>query len=120
MRTALLLSLVPAAIALAAAGMFVPAYADEGVMPDHATLLAVTTLNAPQDRGFDIMFVAVPHRISSDKSSVTLWDEIAPPARQPVPVPAPRPGATQHTMACSAGMPAASMMRTRVRIPDIQ
>ncbi|PFH26722.1 MULTISPECIES: hypothetical protein [Burkholderia] len=105
MRKALLLSFVPAAIALAAACPFMPAYADESVTPDHAMLLAESTLNARQDDEFDVMFVAAPQPLSSNKSSVTLWDEITPPAPLPMPIPAPRPGDMQHAMAGSAGSP---------------
>ena len=105
MRKALLVSFVPAAIALAAASPFMPAYAGESVTPDHATLLAESTLNARQDDQFDIMFVAAPQPLSSDQSSVTLWDEITPPAPlpMPMPIPAPRPGDMQHAMAGGAG-----------------
>lgn len=105
MRKALLLSFVPAAIALAAVCPFIPAYAGESVTSDHATLLAENTPNARHDDGFDIMFVATPQPLSSDKSSVTLWDEIVPPARLPMPIPAPRPGDMQHAMAGGAGSP---------------
>ncbi|WP_346265277.1 hypothetical protein [Burkholderia sp. IDO3] len=103
MRKALFLSFMPAAIALAAGGPFMPAYAGESVTPDRATLLAESTLNARQDDEFDIMFVAAPQPLSSDKSSVTLWDEIVPPARLPMPIPAPRPGDMRHAMAGGSG-----------------
>lgn len=102
MRKALLLSFAPAVIALAAACPFMPAYAGESVTPAHATQLAESTLNARQDDEFDIMFVAAPQPPSSDKSSVTLWDEITPPAPLPMPIPAPGPGDMQHVMAGGA------------------
>ncbi|MBY4870712.1 hypothetical protein K6W76_30150 [Burkholderia anthina] len=103
MRKIPLLSFLPAAIALAAACPFIPAYAGESMMPGHATLLAESTLNARQEDEFGIMFVAAPQPLSSDKSSVTLWDEIAPPARLPMPIPAPRPGDMQHAMEGGVG-----------------
>ncbi|WP_175721818.1 hypothetical protein [Burkholderia anthina] len=105
MRKALLLSFMPAAIALAAACPFIPADAGESATPDRATLVAENPLNARYDDAFDSMFVAAPQPLSSDKSSVTLWDEIAPPARLPMPIPAPRPGDMQHVMAEGAGNP---------------
>ena len=57
--------------------------------------------NAPrvqQDHRVGIVPIAAPQACSSDKTSVTLWDELVPPARLPIPIPVPLPGNAQHAM----------------------
>ncbi len=94
-----------ATIAFALACLFMPARADESAERARAQLAD----NAPgmqQDNQFIVVPVAVPQARSSDKTSVTLWDEIAPPSPlQPlhVPLPAPRRDDAQHAMQGNTG-----------------
>ncbi|MBY4694248.1 hypothetical protein K6W21_09125 [Burkholderia latens] len=102
MRTTFSLSFRQMAIACALACQFVPAHAEESAKSARALLLADNTPDVYHDKRSGIVPVAVPRPRSSDKTSVTLWDEIAPPARLPVPMPVPRPGDAQHAMEHSA------------------
>ncbi|WP_175945707.1 hypothetical protein [Burkholderia pyrrocinia] len=86
MRKHLLLSFVPMAISLSAAGPPAPAHADE---------------NAPgmqPGNGFGIVTVSSPQPLPAGKTSVTLWDEIPPPPQLPTPLPVPQPHDPQHAM----------------------
>ncbi|WP_244122199.1 hypothetical protein [Burkholderia latens] len=65
-------------------------------------MLADNTPGMHRDNRFGIVPVAVPQPRSSDNTSVTLWDEITPPARPPMPIPVQHPGYTQHAMERSA------------------
>lgn len=93
-------------IAFALACLFMPARADESAERARA-LLADNAPAMQEDNRFIVVPVAVPQARSSDKTSVTLWDEIAPPSPLPlplhVPLPAPRPGDTQHAMQGNTG-----------------
>ncbi|VWD63208.1 hypothetical protein BLA50215_07674 [Burkholderia lata] len=99
MRKHLLLSFVPMAIAVAAAGPPTPAHADEGTNPDRATLLAANAPSMQHGNGFGIVTVSSPKPPQAGKTSVTLWDEIPPPQLPlPMPLPLPQPGDVQHAM----------------------
>jgi hypothetical protein len=97
MRKHLLLSFVPLAIAVAAAGPPTRVRADEGTTPDHAMLLAANALNMQHGNGFGIVTVSSPQLLPAGRTSVTLWDEIPPP-QLPMPLPIPQPGDVQHAM----------------------
>ncbi|MGS0893497.1 hypothetical protein ACVBGC_13300 [Burkholderia stagnalis] len=96
MRKRLSLSFVPIAVALAAAGLNAAARADEAVQPKQAALLAQSASGTQPDGGFGVVTVSAPQC----KTSVTLWDEIAPPNPLPIPIPVsvPQPGDVQHAM----------------------
>nr|WP_318654685.1 hypothetical protein [Burkholderia sp. S-53] len=98
MRQHHLLSFVPMAIALAAAGPPVPAHADENVKLDRAMLLAENAPGMQSGNGFSVLNVSAPQPLPAGKTSVTLWDEIPPPPLLPTPLPAPQPGEVQHAM----------------------
>ncbi|WP_272148349.1 hypothetical protein [Burkholderia cepacia] len=91
------------AIAFALACPFMPARADDSARPERSILLADNAPSLQQDNRFVIVPVAVPKPRSSDKTLVTLWDEITPPAPVPMPIPAPHPGDAQHAMEGNAG-----------------
>lgn len=97
MRKHLLLSFVPMAIAVAAAGPPAPARADESTNPDRAMLLAANAPSMQHGNGFGIVTVSSPQLLPAGRTSVTLWDEIPPP-QLPMPLPAPQPGDVQHAM----------------------
>ncbi|MCA8018270.1 hypothetical protein [Burkholderia metallica] len=97
MRKHLLLSFVPLAIAVAAAGPPTAARADEGTPADRAMLLAANAPGIQHGNGFGIVTVAAPRSPPGGRTSVTLWDEIPPP-QLPVPLPAPQPDDVQHAM----------------------
>lgn len=98
MRIHFSLSFRQMAIACALACPFLPAHAEQSVKAERALLLADNIPCMHHDSRVGIMPVAVPQPRSSDNTSVTLWDEITPPARLPVPIPVPRPGDAQHAM----------------------
>ncbi|OXI24159.1 hypothetical protein CFB43_05430 [Burkholderia sp. AU15512] len=98
MRKHLLLSFVPMAIAVAAAGPPAPARADESTNPDRAMLLAANTPSMQHGNGFGIVTVSSPQPLPAGRTSVTLWDEIPPPPQLPTPLPAPQQGDFQHAM----------------------
>jgi hypothetical protein len=102
MRIPFSLSFGQVAIAFALACPFLPAHAEESAKPERALLLADNMPGMHHDSRFGIVPVAVPQPRSSDDTSVTLWDEITPPARLPVPIPVPRPGDAQHALERSA------------------
>ncbi|MBN3770803.1 MULTISPECIES: hypothetical protein [unclassified Burkholderia] len=97
MRKHLLLSFVPMAIAVAAAGPPTPVRADESTNPDRAMLLAANAPSTQHGNGFGIVTVSSPQPLPAGRTSVTLWDEIPPP-QLPMPLPAPQPGDVQHAM----------------------
>ncbi|VWD47096.1 hypothetical protein [Burkholderia lata] len=97
MRKHLLLSFVPMAIAVAAAGPPAPACADESTNPDRAMLLAANAPSMQHGNGFGIVTVSSPQPLPAGRTSVTLWDEIPPP-QLPMPLPVPQPGDVQHAM----------------------
>lgn len=97
MRKHLLLSFVPMAIAVAAAGPPTPVRADDSTNPDRAMLLAANAPSMQHGNGFGIVTVSSPQPLPAGRTSVTLWDEIPPP-QLPMPLPAPQPGDVQHAM----------------------
>ena len=97
MRKHLLLSFVPMAIAVAAAGPPTLVRADEGANPDRAMLLAANAPSMQHGNGFGIVTVSSPQPLPAGRTSVTLWDEIPPP-QLPMPLPVPQPGDAQHAM----------------------
>lgn len=103
MRTFFLLSCVQMTIAFALACHFMPARSEERTRPEHAMPLADNAPRMQQDHRFGIVPVAAPQARSSDKSSVTLWDELVPPARLPIPIHVALPGNAQHAMEGHAG-----------------
>ncbi|AYQ37725.1 hypothetical protein BLA9940_04152 [Burkholderia aenigmatica] len=102
MRNHLLLSFVPMAIAVAAAGPPTLVRADESTNQDRAMLLAANAPSMQHGTGFGIVTVSAPQPLPAGRTSVTLWDEIPPPPQLPiplpVPLPAPQPGDVQHAM----------------------
>jgi hypothetical protein len=98
MRKHLLLSFVPMALALSAAGPPAPARADEIAKPDRAMLLAENAPSLQHGNGFGIVTVSAPQPLPTGKATVTLWDEIPPPPQLPMPLPVPQPGDVQHAM----------------------
>ncbi|RQR31352.1 MULTISPECIES: hypothetical protein [unclassified Burkholderia] len=104
MRTLFSRSFGQVTIAFALACLFMPVRADESAERARA-LLADDAPGMQQGNRFIIVPVAVPQPRSSDKTSVTLWDEIPPPSPLPLPVPrpAPHPGDAQHAMEEKSG-----------------
>ncbi|QRR09506.1 hypothetical protein FPJ27_24935 [Burkholderia sp. MS455] len=100
MRKHLLLSFVPMAISLSAAGPPAPAHADENMKLDldRAMLLAENAPGMQPGNGFGIVTVSAPQPLPAGKASVTLWDEIPPPPQLPTPLPVPQPRDVQHAM----------------------
>ncbi|WP_176046811.1 hypothetical protein [Burkholderia sp. BCC1644] len=98
MRKHLLLSFVPIALALSAAGPPAPARADEIAKPDRAILLAENAPSLQHGNGFGIVTVSAPQPLPTGKATVTLWDEIPPPPQLPMPLPVPQSGDAQHAM----------------------
>ncbi|MGU7772409.1 hypothetical protein ACV229_19825 [Burkholderia sp. MR1-5-21] len=107
MRHVLRLSLASAAIALAAASLPIAAAAQEAVQPDapvatfaspladatwmkRYTPLDENTLAQQRGRAPGIVTVSTTPAMTGGSASVTLWDEIAPPAPLPIPVDAQR------------------------------
>ncbi|RQS17965.1 hypothetical protein [Burkholderia sp. Bp8998] len=103
MRTLFPLYCVQLTIAFALACPFMPARSEEYARPERAMLLADNALRMQQDHRISIVPVAAAQPRSSDKTSVTLWDELVPPAPLPMPIPAPLPVNTQHAMEGNAG-----------------
>lgn len=98
MRKHLLLSFVPMAIAVAAAGPPTPVRADESTNPDRVMLLAANAPDTQHVNGFGIVTVSSPQPLPAGRTFVTLWDEIPPPPLLPMPLPVPQPGDVQHAM----------------------
>ncbi|EKS9796320.1 MULTISPECIES: hypothetical protein [Burkholderia] len=98
MRKHPLLSFVPMAIAVAAAGPPTPVRADEGTNPARVMLLAENAPSMQHGNGFGIVTVSSPQPLPAGRTSVTLWDEIPPPPQLPTPRPAPQQGDLQHAM----------------------
>ncbi|VWD23873.1 hypothetical protein BLA39750_04137 [Burkholderia lata] len=98
MRKHLLLSFVPMAIVVAAAGPPTLVRADEGTNPDHVMLLAANAPSMQHGNGFGIVTVSSPQPLPAGRTSVTLWDEIPPPPQLPMPLPVPQPGEGEHAM----------------------
>ncbi|AOJ24249.1 hypothetical protein LGN24_07005 [Burkholderia seminalis] len=98
MRKHLLLSFVPMALALSAAGPPAPARADDIAKPDRAMLPAENAPSLRHGSGFGIVTVSAPQPLPTGKATVTLWDEIPPPPPLPMPLPVSQPGDVQHAM----------------------
>ncbi|OXH90362.1 hypothetical protein CA831_10570 [Burkholderia multivorans] len=96
MQKRLLHSFIP--LAIAAAYAFAPAHADESARAVHDTWLRDAAPGMPTHDGAGIIAVSAPRPVPTGKMSVTLWDEIGPPAPLPTPLPAPQPSDVQHAM----------------------
>ncbi|RQR37063.1 hypothetical protein DIE23_06400 [Burkholderia sp. Bp9143] len=103
MRTLFSLYCVQLTIAFALACPFMPARSEDSAKPERAMRVTDNAPRMQQDHRIGIVPVAAPQPRSPDKTSVTLWDELAPPAPPPVPIPAPLPGNAQHAMERDAG-----------------
>lgn len=103
MRTLFSLSCVQMTIAFALACPFIPARSEESARPERAMPLADIAPRMQPDHRIGVVPVASPQANSSDKKSVTLWDELAPPARLPTPILVPLPDNAQHAMEGNAG-----------------
>lgn len=90
-------------IAFALACHFMPACSEESTRPERAMPVADDAPRMQQDHRLRIVPVTAPQARSSDKSSVTLWDELVPPAPLPIPIPVAPPGNAQHAMEGNAG-----------------
>ncbi|MCR4464774.1 hypothetical protein [Burkholderia sp. SCN-KJ] len=90
-------------IAFALACHFMPACSEESTRLERAMPLADDAPRMQQDHRFRVVPVAAPQARSSDKSSVTLWDELVPPVRLPIPIPVALPRNVQHAMEGHAG-----------------
>lgn len=102
MRKHLLLSFVPMALALSAAGPPAPARADEIARPARPMLPAENAPSLRHGSGFGVVTVSAPQPLPTGKAAVTLWDEIPPPPPLPIPLPVSQPGDAQHAMEGSA------------------